>query len=250
MKLIKIPRYFSYSNFDEVLEQEKKVIEKNNFERSETIIFDYSNNKHISVLGLLFLVQLSDFLKEEKNCKCFARGSKESTPSWFTRIMGWTHGKEDDEKIGEYLSSVRVPIQRCHNNNECLLAVNKLIPIVRLELKPSETLLKTLNWALWELVGNAGLHGYSMYKKKNVDYPKPVYFCAFDYKEYIDIAILDVGRGIHKSFLESGNDKYKDISNSEALCLSIKDKETCDSHGSAGMGLFGCAEIAKTSKGS
>ncbi|MFH1504261.1 MAG: hypothetical protein ABIH08_02570 [Candidatus Omnitrophota bacterium] len=118
-----------------------------------------------------------------------------------------------------------------------------------MELKPPEPLLKALNWALWELVGNAGLHGYNMYKKKNVDYPMPVYFCAFDYKKFIGMAILDVGRGIQKSFLESGNDKYKGISNSDALALSIKDETTCDSQGSAGMGLFGCAEIAKQAKG-
>ena len=108
---------------------------------------------------------------------------------------------------------------------------------------------KALNWALWELVGNAGLHGYQMYGKSDCNYPKPVYFCAFDYKDFIDMAILDIGCGIHTSFLNSGKDKYKNITNAEALSLAIKESETGDPGGSTGFGLFGCAEIARKAKG-
>jgi len=125
----------------------------------------------------------------------------------------------------------------------------RTIPIIRQELNLPEPLLKALNWALWELIGNAGLHGYHMYGKRDSNYPRPVYFCSFDFNNFIDMAILDVGCGIHSSFINSGKAKYRNITNAEALALSIKESETGDPGGSTGFGLFGCAEIARKAKG-
>lgn len=249
MKEIKIPKYFNYNTIDEVLQQRQILLQLEECHFSEEVIFDLRENEFVSVLGILVIAELSDFLQKEKKCKCFVRTSPGTLQLLFPTIMGLVTRDKPDQEVEHYLNQIRVPIQRCHNDKDSLRAVNKLIPIIKHELNPPEPLLKALNWALWELVGNAGLHGYRMYDKDNTDYPYPVYFCAFNYKEFIDMAILDAGYGIHASFLQSGKDKYKSITNAEALSLAIKESESGDPGGSTGFGLFGCAEIARKAKG-
>jgi len=249
MKEIKIPKILSHNTIGEVLQQREILLQIEECKPSDEIIFDLSENESVSILGILLIAELSDFLREERKCNCFVRTKKGSLQLYFPRIMGLIKRDRPNQEIENYLNEIRVPIQRCHNDKESLDAVNRLIPIIRRELNLPEPLLKALNWALWELVANAGLHGYRMYGKGEFDYPKPVYFCAFDYKDFIDMAILDVGCGIHASFLKSGKDKYKNISNAEALTSAIKESETGDPGGSTGFGLYGCAEIARKAKG-
>ncbi|MFH1441000.1 MAG: hypothetical protein ABIH18_03030 [Candidatus Omnitrophota bacterium] len=249
MKEIKIPKYFSHNTIDEVLKQREVLLLTEKCQPSEDVIFDLRDNVFVSILGILLIAELSDFLQEDKKCKCFVKTKKGSLQLLLPTIMGLVKRDNPNQEVENYLNQIRVPIQRCHNDKESLGAVNRLMPIIRQELNLPEPLLKALNWALWELVGNAGLHGYRMYAKKDCEYSKPVYFCAFDYKDFIDIAILDVGCGIYNSFLKSGRDKYKNITNAEALSLSIKKSETGDPGGSTGFGLFGCAEIARKAKG-
>lgn len=246
--VIKIPTLFHHGHFDIILNHQILTAEIK--DGAYHVVFDLSETDHISVLGLLLIRQIADYLTERK-CRCsvyYGKPKQQSFMAWYSRIMGLVKSK-DQQEVQEYLNDVRVEIHRCHNGKESLKAVNKLIPIIKSELKPSDSVLKALNWALWELIDNAGAHGYGVYNSFDVGYSRPVYFCAFNYKEFIDIAILDTGRGIHKSFLLSGKDKYKKISNEEALELAIQDKESGHPHGSPGFGLFGCAEIAKQSKG-
>jgi hypothetical protein len=246
--VLKIPQYFNHNTFDTALNKQDIFddIQKDPCH----IIFDVSETKHISVLGLLLIAQIADrVMKSGYKCSVhYGKPKQESHMAWFARIMGLVNGNAD-EGIKEYLDSFRVEIQRCHNGKESLAAVNKLIPIIKREINPSESVLKALNWALWELVDNAGAHGYGIYDRFDINYINPVYFCAFDYKELIDIAIIDTGKGIHKSFLSSGKEKYKNILNEDALRLAIQDKESGHPKGSPGFGLFGCSEIAKQSKG-
>lgn len=246
--IIKIPPFFHHGHLDSVLNHQILTAEIKN--GAYHVFFDVSETEHISVLGLLLIAQMADYLIERK-CKCsvyYGKSKQQSHMAWYSRIMGLVKN-DDQQEARKYLDDFRVEIHRCCNGTESLKAVNKLIPIIKNELKPSDSVLRALNWALWELVDNAGTHGYAVYDSFDVSYSKPVYFCAFKYKEFIDIAILDTGRGVHKSFLLSGQEKYKNISNEKALELAIQDKESGHPHGSPGFGLFGCAEIARQSKG-
>lgn len=247
--IIKIPQYFDIKNFDGVLEQQK-ILSTRPQKDSQNLIFDFSGTKYTSILGVLLIAHIADEL-QPLNYKCFAHYGKtkdESLMAWFSRTMGLVKNSPNRE-IQEYLNTFRVGIQRCINGQQSLDAVNKLIPIIKTELRPSEPVLRALNWAIWELVDNAGIHGYKSSGSFETNYPKPVYFCAFGFKNVIDIAILDSGQGIHNSFISSGIEKYKNITNEKALELSILDKESSNPQGSPGFGLFGCAEIAKQSQG-
>ena len=149
-----------------------------------------TDTEYVSVLGVLLIVQVCDDF-QQLGCKCFIRHITESSSSWFVRAM-WPNNEKTNE-INKYLDAIRVRIRRCFNSDESQIAVDKLIPIIKAEFKPSDHVLKALNWALWEFVGNAGMHGYGIYDEAKAVYPKPVYFCAFDYKDTIEVATMDVG---------------------------------------------------------
>lgn len=248
--LLKLPKYFGHNQFDILLDQERQLFDaiRGN---PQDIVFDLSETDFISTLGVLLIAHMSDnFIADGHKCFVqYGKPKKESLTAWLLGVMGLVKD-ENDKEMQAYLDTFRVGIKRCHNGKESLEAVNKLIPIIRAEIKPSEVVLRALNWALWEIVDNAGTHGYETYDDMQRNYSRPVYFCAFSYKDVmIDIAILDSGQGIHKSFLNSGKEKYKNITNEDALKLSIQNNESGHPKGSPGFGLYGCAEMAKQSDG-
>ena len=250
---IDIPKYFDYYQFSKFLVRLKDLCEelKNNPQNTkQEAIFNLSQTEYISVLGILLIKHSSEILRLN-NCECkvyYGKPKKDSLMAWFLRAMGVVKDESSDN-LQAYLDTIRVKINVCLNAKESLKAVNKLIPIIKSDIKPSDTVLKALNWALWEIVDNAGVHGYRAMGSMETDYKKPVYFCAFSYKDDIDIAVLDSGQGVYQSFVNSGKDKYKHIKNNEALALAIKDKESGHPEGSPGFGLFGCSEIARKANG-
>lgn len=248
--LLKLPKYFDHNQFDALLNQERQLFNEIRG-NPQDIVFDLSETEFISTLAVLLIAQISDnFIAGGHKCLVqYGKPKKESLTAWLFGVMGLVKD-ENDKEVQSYLDTFRVGIKRCHNGKESLDAVNKLIPIIRSEIKPSENVLRALNWALWEIVDNAGTHGYGTYDDMQSNYPRPVYFCAFSYKDVmIDIAILDSGQGIHKSFLTSGKEKYRNITNEDALKLSIQNSESGHPKGSPGFGLYGCAEMAKQSDG-
>lgn len=248
--ILKLPKYLDHNQFDALLDQGEQLSARIR-DNPRDVVFDLSETDFISTLGVLLIAHISDnFIAE--NHKCFVqygKPKKDSFVAWILGVMGVVKD-ENSQEVQEYLDTFRVKVRRCHNGKESLEAVNKLILIIRSDIKPSEPVLKALNWALWEIVDNAGTHGYATYDDMQKDYSHPVYFCAYSYKDtMLDIAILDSGQGIHNSFLRSGKDKYKNITNEEALKLSIQNNESGHQKGSPGFGLYGCAEMVKQSDG-
>ena len=246
---IVIPQILGHSEFDNLLEQQKRIVGKITAAiPGEFLIFDFSENQNISMLGLLLIVKMADeFRAAGYICKAILPKVKQ--PNWIGYIMNLIKSEEPPQEIQDYLNSFRVPIKRCKNSKESFAAVNQLMIIIKNDVKPTEKVLKALNWALWEIVDNAGLHGYRTYDSTGADYSGLVYFCAAKLGEVIDIAILDGGQGIYSSFLSSGVKKYLHISNEDALKLSIKNEESGHPNGSPGFGLYGCSEIARLGMG-
>ncbi|MFA6170047.1 MAG: hypothetical protein WCW67_00900 [Candidatus Margulisiibacteriota bacterium] len=248
-KLIKIPSTLGHAEFDVLLEQQTGILLEGQHQgASEPLVFDFSENKSISVLGILFIAKMADKYKSV-GYDCRVIPPKEKKSRWLISIMNLIKSEEKPKEMQKYWDTFRVPILRCRNSKESLAAVNKLIPVIRNDMKPSDAVLKALNWALWEIVDNAGVHGYQMYESTGVDYSGTVYFCAASLGENIDIAIIDGGQGIHSSFRSSGKEKYHGITNEEALKLSTINSESGHPQGSPGFGLFGCSEIARAGKG-
>jgi anti-sigma regulatory factor (Ser/Thr protein kinase) len=236
---IHIPEYFDHNAVDAVLKEADEIKSSPN-KATEGIKFDFTKANFIA----------SDF----PEYKCLAVYQKEKEKEhipWMMKVMGITKADETGE-INEFLDKFRVPIQRCFYSSDSLKAINeKLIPIVKEKYNPSKNVLKSLNWGLWEAIDNAGVHGYGQdpSAKIKVPYPKPVTFCAWAYKDEIEIGILDSGQGIRNSFTNSGIGKYKCLSNTEALKIAIQKGETSNPENSMGFGLYGCAELARQSGG-
>ncbi len=244
--VIKIPQYFVHQNFDSFLQQ-VKVLEPVFKNTPQDVIFDFSENEYTSVLGVLLLAQAADHFSNLQ-CKSLVRSmdAERSNRRWFLQVMDFIKG-DDSKELQNYFDTFRVPIQRCYQEKEVYEALNKrLIPLIRKEFNPPEPILKAINWVLWEAIGNSIVHGYSIANYEGM-YPYPVYFCAFSYKQSIDIAILDVGQGIHKSL--TSIEEYKNFSNADALKLAIQNGVSGSKEGSPGFGLYGSAEIAKQSNG-
>jgi len=249
-KHINIPQYFEHNRFDDVLSQ-IAFVEQEIKNDPQNIVFDLSSNEFVSVLGALLMMKISDSFRT-KGCECFVHypddTEKKKKRKWYTEIMGIVK-KDPGKNIEEYLKKFIVPIQRCYTGHESLDAINKkIIPLIHQEFKPSATVLKSLNWSLWEVIGNSIVHGYLIeeFEQRSLT---PVYCCAYDYKDFIEVAILDAGQGILSSLSLSGKEEYKNISSEEALKLCVQDGVSGSKDGSPGFGLYGCAEIARKSGG-
>ena len=244
---VKIPKLFDTSAINSFLGNRDEFLLK--AQSTKKVVLNFSETKYLSQLGTLVIARFVDELIQ-LNCSCSAYYGQEKSKSvirWFLVTMGLINDKNVQDQ--DYLKRIRVDVQRCFNSKESLVAVNKLMHIIRQEYQLSKSVLKAVNWAFWEAIDNAGLHGYRMYDKHNQNFSAPVYFSAFNYEKEIEIAILDVGQGIRNSFISSGQMKYQNISNKDALELSIREHESGHPKGSPGFGLYGCAEIARETNG-
>jgi len=251
-RIIKFKRSFKDEDFDEFLKQYQEVSLSLDVDNNE-VLYDLSLTEFVSSLGMLLLNYTSDCLKE-KGCRCMVRFLGQKKVKLFTKIMGLiqprTKDEEDFIKLFSSLLVPLVPIEKCHNSDECFAAVNKIAALIMGTHIVSENILRAILWALGEITVNAGLHGYESYTNPKGNYSKPVYCCAVNViSKYVDIAILDGGQGILNSLKSSGNPRYQHISNQEALKLCIQKDVTGDPNGSAGFGLFGCAEIVRGANG-
>lgn len=91
---------------------------------------------------------------------------------------------------------------------------------------------------MWD---NAGVHGYKCYDNK--EYPKPVYFAGYIFKDKIELCIADRGQGIYNS-LSTNNLDYKDADARKCVYDSIKNGVSGHPDKSPGFGLF-CSDYVQ-----
>lgn len=243
---------FDHHQIDDLLKQETEFWNKQKEGNIEQVFFDFSEAATLTVSNILFIKRIL-YLLRGSGIRCTAEYGKDTEHKKFIRgileTMGLLKPRMKSADIETYLDSFRVPVQTCMNGNESLTAVNKkLMPIIKKECGSNDAIFKAVNWILWEIVDNAGNHGYRTFTFEH-NYPKPVFFCAYAYEDFIDVSVLDMGQGMQASFLNSGKEKYRNITNEQALRLSIQDKESGNPTGSPGFGLYGCSEIVRQSKG-
>lgn len=116
--------------------------------------------------------------------------------------------------------------------------VNKIIKILEEQTESSTGVIECLSFCLWEVVDNIDIHAKS---------PIGGYTVAQYYpqKKFIEIIIVDTGRGIHSSLTK--NPEYKDLSEEEAISKSIE-QETTSGDG-RGNGLYYTVEYIKENNG-
>lgn len=85
MITIKLPKYFIDQELNLLLDQLENLVKEVKGNPQE-ITFDLTETEHVSMFGVLVIVQSCDDLWK-LGCKCFIRHITESTSSWFLRIM-------------------------------------------------------------------------------------------------------------------------------------------------------------------
>lgn len=241
--ILSVPAYLVEASFLSFIAQQEDLISKISVD-TPNVYIDFTKTKYISPLGFLLIASFVDKTSGYHG-KCFARDARhDSIARRFLRVMGVISRDNEEDDDSKFWDAVRVEVQRCNNATEDLNAVNKLMSIIRKKNIPVQ-LLKTINWALFEVVDNAGVHGYKTYDSQLTNYALPVYFCAYSFPEKTEIAILDRGQGVHASFLGSGNAKYEGLTNRDALSMAIRKDTSGHPEGSPGFGLYGCSEIAR-----
>ncbi|MBF0595589.1 MAG: ATP-binding protein [Candidatus Omnitrophica bacterium] len=244
----KIPVLIDHKQIDEILKQEDDLQSLFQKKEVECVLFDFSDAAVLSASNVLLIKKMLYVLRGSGIKSIAEYGEDRGRKQWFLETMRLARSSKKSSDAEAYLDTFRVPVESCISADDSLKAVNKLVPIIRSKYHPSEDILKAINWILWEIVDNAGNHGYRT-MEFNQNYPQPVFFCAYAYNDFIDIAVLDMGQGIQQSFLTSGKEKYKSVTNEEALRLCIQDKESGHPKGSPGFGLYGCSEIVRQSGG-
>ena len=222
-----------------IKELEDKFIKLNN---NDSFVFDFTNCKYISPTGVAYISLIKDRMNQ-KGVKTFIRYVRSGRFTGFLKLFGLIEDKQYDEKILEVFSRYTVKIHRCLATTECYTVHESIMEKIVERTKCKTDTYVAINYMLNEIWDNAGVHGYRCY---NADiYPRPIYMCAFSYKDKVEIAIADTGQGIHKSLKK----KFPEITAKDALSEAIKDGVTGHPNGSPGFGLFCSTEFTKSNNG-
>lgn len=211
----------------------------------QDIFFDFRETKFIEPVAGVFFAAQEDVLRAE-GYNVTVLSNDDSNLGKFLRAFGIQTKKRDSNFLDFYernVSAYAVKVQRCVCSKDGKNVADQILPKIMQRVKCTKEVQAGLNWALYEVFDNAGVHGYECYETSQ--YPLPVYVCAFSYKERVEIAVLDRGQGIHKSL----QPKYPGIRPKEALFRAIEDGVSGHPNGSPGFGLFGSSQIARKGNG-
>jgi hypothetical protein len=204
--------------------------------KDRTITFDFTQCDFLSPTAIIYLSIWRDVFSE-RGIKTYAR-IKKNAFARFVSGMAFV----DVPYIGKsvFLNQM-IKLHRCNCVKECMGVHKEIVDmIVKKSSLPKDTV-AAVDYMLNEIWDNAGVHGYKCYETS--DYPKPVYFCGFNYTTHFEIAIADNGQGIHNSLTSVA--QYSDLSPDESLQKSILKGSTGHPAGSPGFGLYCSSEFMR-----
>lgn len=242
---IGVPTYLSskkISDFFDELRRFKKEVGK-----YDRLIFDFSKCKYITPAGALVVSSFSDLLREQNSdLEIIIRYKPKNRLTKFLQIFGLLNVEElyEDEYVKK-LTDYTVKLRRCGTYDECLTVQQEIMRQVKDRTDSTESAFAAIDYMITEIWDNAGTHGYKCYYSDS--YPKPVYLTAFSYRTGVEVAILDLGQGIHESLRKK--DKYSGLGAKEALKIAIQDEVTGHPNNSPGFGLFSAVELTKSNNG-
>lgn len=205
------------------------------------------NTKFIAPVLVAFISAEEDFFK--KNSIVFEiQTVKNSTVEKVLSALRGDFLKSNTQILDTYLQNMincSVEIQRVKTPDHGMKVVDKVLPKVyrRLSKKPTDAVKLGLHWAFWELIDNAGNHGYKSYDLD--EYLGTVYVCAFSYTHKVEIVVLDTGQGIAQSLA----DKNPGVTARQALEFSTRKGTSGHPIKSGGFGLHGSSNLADHSGG-
>ncbi len=209
--------------------------------KGDTILFNISKTHLISPTFALYLISRRDLLSK-RGCKTLINKGTERNLTKFLRILKIIPALPEDmnDLYIKNMKKYSIDIKKCYNIDECFEINKNITSLLKNRFSIENDILASIDFMINEIYDNAGCHGYRCYEQRN--YPEPIYICAFSYKSYIEIAILDLGQGIHTS-LKTNNPKLKNINANEALLTCIDNTVSGHPNGSPGFGLFATSKL-------
>jgi anti-sigma regulatory factor (Ser/Thr protein kinase) len=190
----------------------------------------FTECRFISPMGVAFLVAQKDHMSSI-GWTVTSYFRSDSPLYKFARIFGLSGDvpKHDlsEIRIGEYA----VRVTRSWSYRESLETVNEIRELMKTRLTTNQEVRAALDWALWEIVDNAGRHGYGAYDE-GTKFTNPVYICAFSYRNGVEIGVADRGVGFFTRLIQ----KYPDLEPKRVIQHALKDGVKSHESG-AGMGL-------------
>jgi anti-sigma regulatory factor (Ser/Thr protein kinase) len=236
---IKIPNRFS-DNFGEPLNYIIKQLIIINQENPTKLIFDFSGSKFISPFVIGSVIALTNHLRRKGKTVSFKVDGNSNVTNYFETIRfpdGYNFdglsSAEMNFKLEEYGLKTFIPLvlfPTGANQAESTLRENVLSAInsiLKKQLKLDGGILEAVYYLIDELTNNIADHSSS---------EKGILFAQFyPTKNYMDICIIDYGKGIRQTYLDSG--KANPSSDEEAIEFAIKGKSTKDQSISRGFGI-------------
>lgn len=206
------------------------------------VYFNFYDCSFICPAGIVLLGVYEDILNQ-KGISVFATVNHESRLVAFLKNYGIVPRTTMETAYEKAMKKFTFELKRVRSSSEAQAFADNILPHILRRTQCKKGTAASLSWGLWEILDNAGNHGYECYEKN--DYPDSVYCCAFSYKDRVEIAVMDRGQGVHKSLLV----KHPEILAENALTNAIKKGFTGHPIGSAGFGLYGTSELAKRGGG-
>lgn len=236
---IKIPNRFS-DNFGEPLNYIIKQLIIINQENPTKLVFDFSGSKFISPFIIGSIIAVTNHLRRKGKTVSFKVDGNSNVTNYFEAICfpnGYNFeglsSAEMNTKLEEYGLKTFIPLvlfPTGANQAESTLRENVLSAInsiLKKQLKLGGSILEAVYYLTDELTNNISDHSSS---------EKGILFAQFyPTKNYMDICIIDYGKGIRQTYLDSG--KANPSTDEEAIEFAIKGKSTKDQSISRGFGI-------------
>ncbi|EJT6478250.1 ATP-binding protein [Clostridium perfringens] len=222
-----------YTTIENVIESFKSVNDINKHYKIKIILFKFVALEVLPVIVALIKLKKQEGYSIELKI--------EGNNTYAQRIDFYRNlDIEIEENFERHESNGRfIEITKFNKDNNVDL-VNSIIRIFRDNLDIDNKVLGCMNYCFFEVVDNVENHANS---------PIDGYLTAqrFPKEGAIRVTIVDCGIGIHKSLTEGKNEKYANLTESEALEYCVKEKVTNGKGG--GNGLFNTRRFIECNKG-
>lgn len=236
----KLPLSLNMNTINMLMKDIEDILSK--LKKGDSFIFDFTNCKHITPTAVAYISLTKDRMNQN-GIKTFIRSLRGTRFTGFLKLFGMMENKEFDDSIIETFGKFTVKINRCSTTNECHDIHRSIMDKVVERTNCKKDTYAAIDYMLNEIWDNAGVHGYRCYRESI--YPRPIYVCAFSYKDKVEIAIADTGQGIHKSLKR----QRPDLTAKDSLTEAIKDGVSGHPNGSPGFGLYCSTEFTKSNSG-
>lgn len=212
--------------------------------KGDTLVFDFSDCRYISPAGVVSVIAFRDIFKD-KGVETLARFRKET---FFYKYLQAIRAIEQED-FDVYMKRLRkhtVGLKKCMNEKDCDEVRDEIVSQIIRRSNCTAGTRSAMAYMIDEIWVNSATHGYECYETDQ--YPKPIYFAAFSYSNRVEVAILDLGIGIHESLARKA--EHRDLTAREALGKAIEEGVTGHPNTSPGFGLYSASQFTSDRNGS